>query len=203
MNNSNGRTQVAAVSRYERGELIAGDLIPNSGAKLPGVITGLTVWHASAEDGDGGEEDTLSRAEPRHIFTGSGHAACSRALRRAAAPLRRDHPASAKNGGVVGEVDGGDVEVLVPPASAKGIQVPPDDYLILKVRGHSRPAADAQIAGAARDVAEARRMLAAERRLLGVKDGAAAKIYDASRCVLAAVSYAAAANRHDGPGREE
>ena len=199
---ANGRTQVAAVSRYERGELIAGDLIPNSGAKLPGVITGLTVWRASAGSGD---EDTLSRAEPKHVFTGSGHAACSRALRRAAAPLRRDHPAPAKNGGVAGEVDGGDVEVLVPPMSAKGVVHPPDDYLILRVRGHSRPAADARIAGAERSVAEVRRrMLAADlRRLTSIEGGAAAKIYDASRCVLAAASHAAAANRHDGPGREE
>ena len=196
---ANGRTQVAAVSRYERGEILAGDLVPNSGARLPGVITGLTVWRASAGSGD---EDTLSRAEPRHVFTGSGHAACSRALRRAAAPLRRDHPAPAKNVGVVGDVDGGDVEMLAPPASARGVAHPPDDYLVLKVQGHSRPAADAKIAGAKRDVAEVRRTLAADRRLMGVEGGAAAKICDAGECVLAAAAYAADANRYDGPGRE-
>lgn len=204
---SNGRTQVAAVSRYERGGILAGDLVPNSGARLPGVITGLTVWHAAAATTGAsaaaeGSEDTLSRAEPRHVFTGSGHAACSRALRRAAAPLRRDHPAPAKNVGVVGEVDGGDVEMLAPPASAKGVVHPPDDYLVLKVRGHSRPAADVRIAGVERDVAEVRRMVAADRRLMGVEGGAAAKIYGAGECVLAAAAYAADANRYDGPGRE-
>ena len=204
---ANGRTQVAGVSRYERGERIGADLIPNSGANLPGVVSGMTAWLASAGTAGGGEdcEDTpaLSRCMPKHIFTWSGHAACSRALRKAALALRRhDHPAPAKNGGVVGTVDGGVVEMLAPPASAKDIDRPPDDYLIMKVLGHSRPAANAQIADAEHGVAKVRRMLAADRRLLSVEGGAAAKIYDAGQCVLAAASHAAAANKHDGSGRD-
>ena len=77
------------VSRYERGELVADELVPNSGAIVPAQIASLTVWRAPATD-EG--NDTIPSAEPRHVFTGRGHAACARGLRRAAAALHRDHP---------------------------------------------------------------------------------------------------------------
>lgn len=85
----NGRTQVVEVSRYERGELVADELVPNSGAIVPAQIASQTVWRASATD-EG--NDTIPRAEPHHVFTERGHAACARGLRRAAAALHRDRP---------------------------------------------------------------------------------------------------------------
>ena len=85
---ANGRTQVTEVSRFERG-----DLLDNSGAVLPAEITSLTVWHARVTDtGD----DTISRAEPRQLYTGSDPKADPDAhvwaLRRAAAGLHEVHP---------------------------------------------------------------------------------------------------------------
>ena len=137
---ANGRTKVADVSRYE-----IGDLIKNSGAPVPEQITSLTIWKASASDeGD----DTLSRVEPRHVWTGSGPDACAAALAEAAADTQRDHPASAKNGGVVvrGVIDqpdgsGPPVTLYEPCVPTEEDGLPADDYLILKVAGHSRPAA--------------------------------------------------------------
>ena len=88
---ANGRTQVHDVSRFERG-----DLIENSGAALPAQIKSMTIWRASAPDkGD----KTISRTDPRHVWTGSGPAECAEGLRAAGASHHRDHPALAKNGG--------------------------------------------------------------------------------------------------------
>ena len=191
---ANGKIKTASVSRHERGELVANDLIANSRVELPGVIDHLTVWHATASDDKDGE-NTVSRAEPRQVFTGSGHEACARGLRKVAARLRSDHPAPAKNGGVVGEVDGSPVETFT--VDGKGVQAPPDDYLVLKVEGHSRPEADARAAAAADGVADARRALNADRDLRG--SDAAARVAEAGGHALAAAQYVQLANRYDGP----
>lgn len=164
---ANGRTQVAPVSRYE-----AGDLIENSGAKLPSQITALTVWRSSASDRD---DDTISRAETRHVWTGTGVEACTAGLHEAAAHERKDYPALAKNGGVahahdhvvilsnddatsdrVVEEPGPQPKVETIEVSLPADHQPPNDVcLVLKVQGHSRPDAAAMCRDAVRDVDQA------------------------------------------------
>ncbi len=127
---ANGRTRAAEVSRYERGDLLA-----NSGAALPGQITAARIWHVSAPDVDG---NTLSRAAPRHVYEGTDHDAAMAALAAAAAGMQKDHPALTKNGGVLTMPDGPPVQVLEGTAPPDDWEAPPDDYLVLKLTGHSR-----------------------------------------------------------------
>ena len=201
---ANGRMNFGEVSRHERGDLIA-----NSGVDLPAQITSLRAWHVTAPNVGG---DTVTRAAPRHVFEGGGgHAERAAALDAAAAALQKVHPASAKSGGVLSmaceptvellEVDTDDVPVdkaevpieVVAIADDDGAghvraarSEAPDDYLVLQVAGHSRPAAAAAARQAGEDAAAAARVMRTDVML-----GAAAAAADVS-AAAADVSAAAA-----------
>ena len=188
---ANGRTQVATVSRFE-----AGDLVENARAKVPSQITALTVWHSAPSD-EG--EDTVSRAEPRHVWTGSGPAECAEALRAAAADTQRDHPASAKNGGVVvrhviDHPDGPPVMLVeaVKPEPEDGL--PPDDYLILKLVGHSRPEATRVAAIAAKQAVDTYQALTHDSQAMHVPGSAGSDIAAAAQQVQGAAMLLQYAN---------
>ena len=194
---ANGRTQVVTASRYERG-----DLLVNARAQLPMRYTKLSIWHSAPSDED---DDTVSRADPRHVWTGSGNVECRVNLDLACADKQRDHPASAKNGGVklveTYDYPDGPPAIVVEarePTPEDGLS--PDDYLILEVQGHSRPEADRMAAGAAKQAADTYRALNQDRRAVHVPGAAAADIAAATQLVQAAAQLSQLANRHADRG---
>ena len=180
---ANGRMQAASVSRFEQG-----DLIENARVKLPSQMTSLTMWHNAPSDKG---EDTVSRAEPRHVYTASGPAECAGALRLACRALQRDHPASPKNGGVqVLEVydhpDGpaGTLVEACEPTPEDGL--PPADYMIIKAVGDSRPEANRIAAGAAKQATAAYQALTNDRSAMRVPGDAGADIAAAAQTIQGA-----------------